>query len=88
MNHEITSKRKYLAPLFELMVTKSGGFVHAEDYMKASGFTGMELRSALGGLTHYIVVTVPPAPALVSHVVATVRWSRSDTLATPNTGDW
>jgi hypothetical protein len=51
---EITTKRKYLAPLFELMAANPGGYVHKADYVKASGFTGPQLRSALGGLTQHI----------------------------------
>ncbi len=51
---EITSRRKYLAPLFELMAAKPGGYVHKADYEKASGYTGHQLRSALAGLTQYV----------------------------------
>jgi hypothetical protein len=51
---EITSRRKYLAPLFELMAANPGGYVHKADYEKASGYKGPQLRSALGGLTQYI----------------------------------
>jgi hypothetical protein len=54
LKHEITSKRRYLAPLFELMAANPGGYVHKADYEKASGFTGHQLRSALAGLTQYI----------------------------------
>jgi hypothetical protein len=54
LKHEITSRRKFLAPLFELMAAKPGGYVHKADYEKASHFNGRQLRSALAGLTQYI----------------------------------
>ena len=54
LKHEIMTRRKYLAPLFELMAANPGGFVHKADYEKASGFNGTQLRSALAGLTQYI----------------------------------
>jgi hypothetical protein len=54
LKHEITSKRKYLAPLLELMSANPGGYVHKADYEKASGFTGNQLRSALAGISQYI----------------------------------
>jgi hypothetical protein len=52
--HEITSRRKYLAPLLELMSANPGGWVHKADYEKASGFTGNQLRSALAGMSQFI----------------------------------
>lgn len=54
LKHEITTKRKYLAPLFELMAANPGGYVSKADYEEASGFKGHQLRSALAGLTQYI----------------------------------
>ena len=54
LKREITSRRKYLAPLFELMSANPGGYVHKADYENASGFNGTQLRSALAGLTQYI----------------------------------
>lgn len=54
LKREITSRRKYLAPLFELMSANPGGYVHKADYVKASGFTGNQLRSALAGISQYI----------------------------------
>ena len=54
LKHEIKSRRRYLAPLFELMAANPGGYVHKADYEKASGFSGRQLRSSLAGLSQHI----------------------------------
>jgi len=54
LKREIMTKRKYLAPLLELMAANPGGYVHKADYEKASGFKSTQLRSALAGITQYI----------------------------------
>jgi hypothetical protein len=54
LKHEIMTKRKCLAPLFELMSAAPGVHVMKADYVKDSGFKGSQLRSALAGISQYI----------------------------------